>query len=126
MNQNFISIAALLLSVFFAGAYLRGEIGRRAELKAELKEMKELQRQLMIQVDSINASYAQDKLDLLRQTHNFYSQLDTIIRTKFANTQQIRRIQKELQHKENELSVRIGILKETARRRRIDFSIKPE
>lgn len=90
LNQNTSSLIALLASVFFAGAYLRGEIGRRAEMKAELRSMKEQQERTMALVDSLNQSYSAKKLEFLEMNKKLYSQLDTLLDLKMANSAKLR------------------------------------
>ena len=55
MSSPNISIIALLLSVFFAGAYLRGETAQRREFRAEMKSLKDQHAQTMALVDSMVA-----------------------------------------------------------------------
>ena len=55
MNNNYISLIAMLVSLFFAGAYLRGESVRKKEMKAEIKSIRESQKQIEQSVTAIMA-----------------------------------------------------------------------
>lgn len=113
MNQNTSSLIALLVSVFFAGSYLRGEIGRRAEMKAELRSMKEQQERTMAMVDSLNQSYSAKKLEFLEMNKKLYSQLDTLLDLKMANSAKLRDAVKQVNESrillENDISELKGI-----------------
>ena len=121
MNTNHFSLIALVLSVFFAGAYLRGEISRRQELKAELREIKMQQKQTMARVDSVNAAYLRDKIQLLDQTRAFYADLDQIIAAKLSNTNQIRHIRSEIDKKNTDIAIEIGVLKKALEQQKLEF-----
>lgn len=54
MNNNYISLIALVVAVFFSGIYLRGESARKSEIKRELDLIKEKQAQIIAEVDHIN------------------------------------------------------------------------
>jgi hypothetical protein len=96
MNQNTSSLIALLLSVFFTGAYLRGEISRKAELKAELSAMKAQQERTMATVDSLNANYSKRKLEFLEMNQKLYNQLDTILELKTKNSVKLQKAFEEV------------------------------
>jgi hypothetical protein len=119
MNTNIISLVGLLVSVFFAGSYLRGEIGRRQEMKAELRALKDEQARSMARVDSVNAVYEKEKLELLQQTKQFYDQLDTILDMKLANNQAYRRVNQQLNDRRDEVTQSINRLQTTIQTRRL-------
>ncbi len=111
MNHNSFSIIALIASVFFGGAYLRGEISRRSELKAELREIKAEQARTMARVDSVNKVYAAQRIQLLTQTEKLYGQLDTIIQLKGLNGQRIRNVEQNITFERKQLALDIQDLK---------------
>gem|GEM_PF-1722550 len=96
MNPNTSSLIALLASVFFAGSYLRGEISRKAELKAELSAMKAQQERTMATVDSLNVSYSKRKLEFLEMNQKLYNQLDTILELKTKNSVKLQKAFEEV------------------------------
>ncbi len=96
MNQNVGSLVALLVSVFFAGAYLRGEISRKAELKAELQAIKDQQTRLLATVDSVNANYTKRKFEFLQMNQQLYQQLDTILELKTKNSVKLQKAFEEV------------------------------
>ncbi len=67
MNNNYISLIALVVAVFFSGIYLRGEGARKKEIKRELDLIKDKQAQIIAQVDQINAVTAERDQHLLSQ-----------------------------------------------------------
>lgn len=93
----------LLGSVFFAGIFIRGEIARRQDLKRELNEIKDNQSRIMAQVDSINVSYAAQKLVLAQRTDTLYQQIDEIIRLKSLNAARIRQLQDNIASQRQQL-----------------------
>lgn len=119
MNSNVLSLVGLLVSVFFAGSYLRGEISRRQEMKQELRELQDQQKQTMARVDSVNAVYEKEKLELLHQTKDLYDQLDTIMDLKLANTQAVRRVNQQLNVQRNDVAQKIETLTKTIQTRRL-------
>lgn len=119
MNPNTFSIIALLASVFFAGAYLRGEISRKQELKNELKAIQEQQERTMAKVDSVNAQYLRDKMALLLSTQQLYGQIETVLQAKGTNTKQLQKVGKEIHDAKTELAIQTELLKAEARRQRI-------
>lgn len=96
MNHNLVSLGALLLSVFFAGAYLRGEISRKAELKAELQSIKDQQMRILATVDSVNANYSRRKMEFLQMNKDLYEQLDTILELKTKNSVKLQKAFEEV------------------------------
>lgn len=96
MNHNLVSLGALLLSVFFAGAYLRGEISRKAELKAELQSIKDQQMRILATVDSVNANYSRRKMEFLQMNKALYEQLDTLLELKTKNSVKLQKAFEEV------------------------------
>lgn len=67
MNINLISMAAMIVAVFFSGMYLRGEAARKQDVKRELDLIRERQEAILAQVDEINRqTVARDQLLLSR------------------------------------------------------------
>ena len=67
MNNNYISLIALIFAVFFSGIYLRGESARKKEIKRELDLIRERQEQIIAQVDQINRVAAERDQLLVNQ-----------------------------------------------------------
>jgi hypothetical protein len=112
MSQINVKMILLLASVFFAGVLIRGEFARRQDLKRELNEIRDAQRQIKTQVDSINAAYAAQKLHLAHRTDSLYRQIDEIIRLKSLNQARIRQIQDNIAVQRQQLYLEIHDLKE--------------
>ncbi len=67
MNNNYISLVAMIVAVFFSGVYLRGESARKQDVKRELDLIREQQEQIIARVDEINRVTAErDQLLLSR------------------------------------------------------------
>lgn len=86
MNHPSLGLVALLLSVFFAGSYLRGEISQRREFRAEMNAIKAERDRTMALVDSMNTDYNRRRLEFLQNSQRLYSQLDTLLDLKIANS----------------------------------------
>jgi Tfp pilus assembly protein PilN len=112
MQFNY-KLIALLASVFLTGMFLRGEIARRAELKRELREIKDQQKRTMARVDSINAIYAAQRLALAVKTDSLYQQIDEIIRLKSLNGRRITDLQNNIAAQRQQLLFDIHDLRET-------------
>jgi Tfp pilus assembly protein PilN len=112
MQFNY-KLIALLASVFLTGMFLRGEIARRAELKRELREIKDQQKRTMARVDSINAIYAAQRLALAVKTDSLYQQIDEIIRLKSLNGRRIADLQNNIAAQRQQLLFDIHDLRET-------------
>lgn len=54
MNNNYISLIALIVAVFFSGVYLRGESARKQDIKRELDAIRARQAEIIATVDAIN------------------------------------------------------------------------
>lgn len=121
MNNNLISVGALVLSVFFAGMYIRGEWSRSQDLKNQLKEMQDLQAQTQAHVDSINAAYTRDKLEIFEKTRQFYLDLDTVIGLKLANTRAVRAVDQQLAQQEQELAVQIRLIETLSKQQKVQL-----
>lgn len=89
MSSPNISIIALLLSVFFAGAYLRGEIAQGREFRAEMKSIKEEHARTMALVDSMNVDYLRRRREFLENSDKLYAQLDTLLDLKISNSRKL-------------------------------------
>jgi hypothetical protein len=119
MNTNVISLIALLLSVFFAGSYLRGEWSNSREMKEELRELRNENKEIKKQVESINDSYLADKERLLEVTRNLYGQLDTIISLKATNKEQIRVVAQKVREQETRIEIQIDNLRRTIAQKKL-------
>ncbi|MBL7804098.1 MAG: hypothetical protein JNL02_10215 [Saprospiraceae bacterium] len=89
MNSPTISLVALLLSVFFAGAYLRGEIAQRREFRNEMKSIQAERERTMALVDSMNIDYVRRKREFLENSQKLYAQLDTLLDLKISNSRKL-------------------------------------
>ncbi len=108
-----LKLIAMLASVFFAGIIIRGEYARRQDLRRELREIKDAQTRVMARVDSINANYAVQKLDLALKTDSLYLQIGEIIKAKNLNRQRINEIESSITSQRQQLSLEIYDLKKS-------------
>ncbi len=106
-------LITLLGAVFLSGIFIRGEIARRADLKRDLKEIKDQQAQTMARVDSINADYARQKLQLAQKTDSLYVQISEIVRLKSLNGQRINQLQRNIEGQREQLQLEIHDLQQT-------------
>lgn len=108
-------LITLLGAVFLSGIFIRGEIARRADLKRDLKEIKDQQARTMARVDSINAEYAAQKLQLAQKTDSLYVQISEIVRLKSLNSQRINQLQRNIEGQREQLQLEIHDLQQTVR-----------
>ena len=92
MNNNYISLIAVLVSIFFAGAYLRGESVRKKEMKEEIQAIKDRQEEILQSVQQINEVAHKQDLVLLAQIDSAYSYLRELNETKKVSYQRIKDI----------------------------------
>lgn len=69
---NYLSLGALVMSVFFAGTFLQGERLRKQEIKDELREIQQLAEQTMARVEDINTQLSQKDAQLVGEISEAY------------------------------------------------------
>jgi small-conductance mechanosensitive channel len=112
MNPQLLKIGALMLVVFLAGMFVRGEMAQRAELKRQLDELKAEQKATMDQVKNMNAAYLGNRKELLDQTLALYKELDGILAAKSTNSKQIKDLDNKLDQQQRKIEVELGVLKD--------------
>jgi sugar diacid utilization regulator len=72
MNNNLISLGALVISVFMAGSFLGSGIKERQEMRKEIDALKVSQAQILVEVQQANKDYQekQKKFNEETQAHN--------------------------------------------------------
>lgn len=72
MNNNLISLGALIISVFMAGSFLGSGIKERQEMRKEIDALKASQAQVLAEVQQANKDYQekQKKFNEETQAHN--------------------------------------------------------
>ncbi|MEM8485566.1 MAG: hypothetical protein AAF564_08440 [Bacteroidota bacterium] len=78
MNNNYISLIAMLVAVFFSGVYLRGEAARKQDVKRELDLIREQQEQIINRVDEINRVTAERDALLLSRIDSARTYIDLL------------------------------------------------
>ncbi|MFK7845981.1 MAG: hypothetical protein AB8G77_11825 [Rhodothermales bacterium] len=89
MNNNYISLIALIVAVFFSGIYLRGEGARKKELKRELDVIRDQQEQIIAQVGEINRLTAERDQLLLSRIDSARTYIDILNAEEKYTSQQI-------------------------------------
>lgn len=97
---NLISMASMMIAVFFAGAFLNGERLRTKELKMELQEIRERKEEIMQRVEQIQQKTFEEEQKILARIDTAYQLLNDLnsqrtlkkaeiekIRAKIAQTQ---------------------------------------
>ncbi len=74
-NPGYLSLGALVLSTFFAGTMLQGERIRKEEIREELREIQELTRQSLAQVEQIQVQLEATDARLVGQIGETYEVL---------------------------------------------------
>ncbi|MEM8485565.1 MAG: hypothetical protein AAF564_08435 [Bacteroidota bacterium] len=74
-HPNYLSLGALIVSVFFAGSFLQGERVRKQEVKEQLREIQKLADQSMARVDQVQATLAAEDARLVAEISEAYTAL---------------------------------------------------
>lgn len=74
-HSSYVSLGALVMSVFFAGTMLQGERVRQQEVKAELREIEQVAAQSMNRVAQINAQLEAEDARLVEEIGETYAEL---------------------------------------------------
>ena len=96
-NQNYIGVIALLASVFFAGAYLRGESLRKKIIKAEIEQIQTQQQEILKAVKAINESARLRDQQLLGQIDSTYAYIDKMNHVLEDRRLNIRKINEQME-----------------------------
>jgi SMC interacting uncharacterized protein involved in chromosome segregation len=112
MNISIIKTGGLLLLVFLAGMFVRGEAARRADLRRELEEIKKQQAETMKQVSDDKTRYATQRKELLDQTLTLYKELDAILAAKSANNKQIKDLDNKIDAQADRIKVELRVLED--------------
>lgn len=99
-NPNFVSLGALILSVFFAGTMLQGERTRKQDVKDALAEIEALSAASLERVEEINADLETQDAELVGQIDEAYDELARISEREeqaLANLEQTNRRNRQLQ-----------------------------
>ncbi len=74
-NAGYVSIGALMLSVFCAGSYLQGERVRKAEIRDQMEEIEALAAESMDRVASIRSTLEAEDRRLVAEITETYAEL---------------------------------------------------
>lgn len=74
-HPNYLSLGALIVSVFFAGSFLQGERVRKQEVKEQLREIQKLADQSLARVDQVQADLAAEDARLVGEISEAYAAL---------------------------------------------------
>ncbi len=74
-HPNYLSLGALIVSVFFAGTFLQGERVRKQEVKEQLREIQQLTEQSLARVDQVQTELAAEDARLVSEISEAYTAL---------------------------------------------------
>ena len=74
-HPNYLSLGALIVSVFFAGTFLQGERVRKQEVKEQLREIQQLTEQSLARVDQVQSELAAEDARLVDEISEAYTAL---------------------------------------------------
>ncbi|MDX1907355.1 MAG: hypothetical protein SF053_10010 [Bacteroidia bacterium] len=83
INPNLITLGALLLAVFAAGAFFQGERLRKGDMKEQSKAIRDSQERINQRIDSVYTVAIAREKELLDQLSYAYRTLDSV-RSKIA------------------------------------------
>ncbi len=97
MNNSYISLIAMVVAVFCAGMYLRGESVRKQEIKQEIEAIKARQQEILGMVAQINAVAMEKDQMLLAQIDSAQSYIQTLNDRKNLSYDRIKTINTEIE-----------------------------
>ena len=77
-NAGYVSIGALMLSVFCAGSFLQGERVRKEEIREQMREIEALTEETMARVATISATLEAEDQRLVAEIETTYAELATL------------------------------------------------
>ena len=78
MNNNLISLGALIISVFMAGSFLGSGIKERQEMRKEIDALKASQAQVLAEVQQANKDYQEKQKKFIEETQAHNQKLATL------------------------------------------------
>lgn len=109
-NMNLISIAAMMIAVFFAGAFLNGERLRTKELEMELKEIRAQKDLVMQRVEQINQKTYEDEKRILARIDTAYSLLNTLNTQRALKSDEIKKIRDRIAQTQKNIEGNIAVI----------------
>lgn len=109
-NMNLMSIAAMMIAVFFAGAFLNGERLRTKELEMELKEIRAQKDLVMQRVEQINQKTYEDEKRILARIDTAYSLLNTLNTQRALKSDEIRKIRDRIAQTQKNIEGNIAVI----------------
>lgn len=97
MNTSYVSLIAMVVAVFCAGMYLRGESVRKQEIKKEIQAIKERQQEILGMVAQINQIAMEKDKMLLAQIDSAQSYIQTLNDRKNLSYDRIKTINTEIE-----------------------------
>jgi chromosome segregation ATPase len=109
-NKQLISVIAMMISVFFAGAFLNGERLRTKELEMELKEIRAQKDLVMQRVEQINQKTYEDEKRILARIDTAYSLLNSLNTQRALKSDEIRKIRDRIAQTQKNIEGNIAII----------------
>ena len=109
-NANLISMAAMMIAVFFAGAVLNGERLRTKELKMELEKVRAEKEVIMQRVEEINQKTYEDEKKILEKIETAYSLLNSLNSQRTLKRQEIEDIRAKLAATQGEIERNVAVI----------------
>lgn len=120
---NLISMGALVLSVFCAGAFLNGERLRTKDLRQELKTIQAEKDAIMRQVDAINQRTYEEEQKILDKIQTAYSLLNELDNLKRNQKEKIAEIRQKIAATQQDIEDGIAVVNATSS---FDIDLTPE
>ncbi len=109
-NTNLMSIAAMMIAVFFAGAFLNGERLRTKELEMELKEIRAQKDLVMQRVEQINQKTYEDEKRILARIDTAYSLLNKLNTQRALKSDEIKKIRDRIAQTQKNIEGNIAVI----------------
>ncbi|MEM8527785.1 MAG: hypothetical protein AAGG68_24295 [Bacteroidota bacterium] len=115
-NSNYLSIFALVISAFIAGAFLSGERLRKKDAKAAIKEIKEEQNKIQNRVDLLKKKGLEGEGLLLRQIDSAYVVLENMSSKISFKKEEIERNRALIENIRHKINARKAVIEELSER----------
>lgn len=103
-------MAAMMIAVFFAGAFLNGERLRTKELEMELKEIRAQKDLVMQRVEQINQKTYEDEKEILARIDTAYSLLHTLNTQRTLKSDEIKKIRDRIAQTQKNIEGNIAVI----------------
>lgn len=108
--SNLISMGAMMVAVFFTGAFLSGERHRTKELKMELQEIRAQKDAVMQRVEQINQRTYEEEQKILDRIETAYTLLNSLNSQRTLKRKEIEEIRARIEQTQQDIENNIAVI----------------